>query len=74
MKTGFPYLRISQKHNVDYSDVLYVADHIHKKKDFHENIPALPVAVLFDIEDVKQQHDAIMRGDRPFSDQYEVFA
>ena len=48
MKTGYPFLRISQKHNLDYGLVLRAADEIKKGivpgKGYYQHIGISPAA------------------------------
>ena len=62
MKTGYPFLTISKKHNVEYADVLFVADHLKNKGNFHENIPALPIEVISDINKANDEFKGMQLG------------
>ena len=71
MKTSYPYLRISQKYNLEYGVVLNAADVC--CRDPEECAKLVGEAVTYSIWLVQGQHDALVMGVVTMDDVYNIF-
>lgn len=77
MKTGYPFLKIAQKHNLDYGDVLKAADynrnmgsgHIgtEKSRDEMRAFMSIPSEAMRDMLEAYEQMRDLQSGVRDFS-------
>lgn len=72
MKTGYPFLAISKKHNVEYGIVLKAAELFYKAvvPTFIQSGSALEADIL----SACAQHRDLQNGTRDFSEQYQIAA
>ena len=81
MITGYPFLRIAQKHNLDYGDVLKAADYSRafgyipgsiQTLEFYHAFIHMPKEALKDIQIANKEFLWMKRGDLDYNHRHEV--